>query len=367
MSENRPRLSASQNGGGELSSPLVVHSHRGVRTVPHFPKPWFRKSRKLWYVEIDGTQHNLGPDQEKAFKKYHELMTAPKPAPLPPSDAVAAVCDRFVDWVEKHRSADTYRWYRDRLQAFLDAIPKGLTVAQLKPFHVQEWIDQMPHKSGTKRNYVRAVKRALAWAEEQGYIPRSPIAHLRKPAGGRRDNVITPKEHEEILSLTRDEHFKNLCHFCFLTGARCAEALAAEARHLDLQNHRIVFPVDEEKMERVPRIIYLCEEAEGIVRRLAEQYPEGKLFRNTQGRPWVPDATNCRFRTLARKIGRKVCLTDYRHSLATRLLAQKVDSLTVAILLGHADPTMLAKVYAHINHEHSYLLEAVRKANPAGV
>jgi macrodomain Ter protein organizer (MatP/YcbG family) len=39
---------------------------------------------------------------------------------------------------------------------------KELTVAHLKPFRVQEWIDAMPHASGTMRNYVRAVKRALA-------------------------------------------------------------------------------------------------------------------------------------------------------------------------------------------------------------
>lgn len=55
----------------------------------------------------------------------------------------------------------------DRLQAFLpfrsaQFAVKELTVAHLKPFRVQEWIDAMPHASGTMRNYVRAVKRALA-------------------------------------------------------------------------------------------------------------------------------------------------------------------------------------------------------------
>src|SRR5260221_144326 len=45
--------------------------------MPHFPKPFFRKDRGLWYVQLHGTQHNLGPHQDKAFKKYHELMTRP--------------------------------------------------------------------------------------------------------------------------------------------------------------------------------------------------------------------------------------------------------------------------------------------------
>ena len=332
----------------------------------HFPKPWFRASRGVWFVQLHGKQHNLGPDRDAAFHRYHELMAAPPSAPSLPSDAIAVICDRFVDWLILERAPDTVRWYKDRLQVFLDQLPKGLTVSQLKPFHVQEWIDKMPHKNGTKRNYVRAVKRALTWAEEQGYIDRSPIARMKKPAGGKRDNVITPDDHQRILSRTRDEKFRDFCDFCYLTGARCAEALAIKGRHLDLAKHRVVFPVDEEKMERVPRIIYLGDDAERILQRLALRYPDGKLFRNTRGREWVSDATNCRFRTIAKKIGKKVCLTDYRHSLATRLLTQGTDALTVSILLGHADPSMLAKVYQHINHEHSYLLEAIRKISRVG-
>jgi integrase len=257
------------------------------------------------------------------------LLTDPTPTEAP-ADSIAVLFDRFADWVEKHQSADTYRWYQDRLQAFLDFKTEeyrihDFFVSQLKPFHVQEWIDGMPHKSGTKRNYVRAVKRAMTWAEEQGYVEQSPIAHLKKPTGGKRDNVISAETHRDILAKTRDENFRDLCHFCFLTGARCAKSLAVEARHVELANHRIIFPVEEEKMERIPRIIYLNEEAEAIIRRLLARHPQGKLFRNTKGRPWHPDATNCRFRSLARKIGRKVCLTDYRHSLARRLHGQQVS------------------------------------------
>ena len=42
--------------------------------MPHHPKPYFRKSRELWYVQIDGQQFNLGPNKEEAFRQYHRLM-----------------------------------------------------------------------------------------------------------------------------------------------------------------------------------------------------------------------------------------------------------------------------------------------------
>jgi hypothetical protein len=45
--------------------------------MPHFPKPFFKKNRRLWYVEIDRRQHNLGPDKDEAFRQYHQLMTRP--------------------------------------------------------------------------------------------------------------------------------------------------------------------------------------------------------------------------------------------------------------------------------------------------
>jgi len=46
--------------------------------VAHFPKPFYKKSRACWYVEIDRKQIKLGPDQAEAFRLYHELMAAPR-------------------------------------------------------------------------------------------------------------------------------------------------------------------------------------------------------------------------------------------------------------------------------------------------
>jgi hypothetical protein len=110
----------------------------------HFPKPFFRTARNAWYVQLDGKQISLGPDRELAFRSYHELMAKPREIP-PPSpvtvEHVAVVVDAFLEFVHRHRSTDTYRWYKDRLQIFLNTIPPDLTLTQLKPFHVQRWID----------------------------------------------------------------------------------------------------------------------------------------------------------------------------------------------------------------------------------
>ncbi len=37
--------------------------------MPHFPKPFHRLSRDLWYVQVDGRQVNLGRDRAAAFRR----------------------------------------------------------------------------------------------------------------------------------------------------------------------------------------------------------------------------------------------------------------------------------------------------------
>ncbi len=380
-------------------------------------KPWYRKDRKAWFVTIEGERHNLGPDRKLAHQQFHELMRRPEKPAVQPS-LLVVLGDRFLDWVEKHRSAKTYIWYQSRLQLFTKRYPT-LQADCLKPFHIQEWIDSFDLSSGSKRNYARAVTRCMNWCEEQGLIERSPLAHFKKPRGGKRDKVISADEYAAIRQQIRNDDFRDLVMFIWETGARAAECLAIEPRHVDHTNSRIVFPVSEEKMERAPRIIYLNAAARGIVER--RMTAGGKnVFSNTAGAAWTTESVNCAFISLQIRLGMasikkkglavsddevrefaatlqpqrkvrgktvakterellnearrkltyklaclhasKVCLTNFRHTWCHNALTSGLDALTVSMLMGHADPSMVARVYSHLNHAPDYLLKAVERA-----
>ena len=391
--------------------------------MPHYPKPFFRKSRQLWYVQLDGRQINLGPEREAAFTQYRDLMATPKPALAPVVTAsagqlVVVLCDKFLDWVQAHRAAGTYQWYWWRLQSFVRHYPK-LTIEELRPYHVQEWVDAQDIATTTQRNCIRAVKRSMHWAYRQGYIDVNPLGNLEAPSPERREVLISEAEYDQLLAAIRDPGFYDLVVTTWETGCRPQESLRVEARHVDLKNQRWVFPKSESKTKQLSRVVYLTDTALVISRVLCVKYPAGPLFRNSRGVAWTNYAVQCAFRRIRARVGKaklqqqgfrlaeheietlvstlrrqrrtgdrvvdktvrelraeakrkllerravehapRYSLYAMRHSWATRALQQGIDSLTVGILMGHKDPSMLARVYQHLSMNPQHLLSELKK------
>lgn len=248
-----------------------------------FPKPWYRPARGVWYVTLDGHQVNLGPDREQAFETYKQLLSKPRSKTVS-TGSLVGVIDAFLEWCHKHRSRETYEWYRYRLQRFVEKYP-SLTVAQLRPFHVETWADDYDIAITSRRNYLRSVKRCLKWAKKQGYIDNNPIADLEVPAAEHKEVFITQDEYDRAMTFVRSAPLADLMTVTWETGCRPQESLRVEARHVDLSNQRWVFRKSEAKMKRITRVIYLTDKAMEITRRQILAHPVGPLFRNSNGKP----------------------------------------------------------------------------------
>ena len=329
--------------------------------MPHFPKPFFREDRGLWYVQLHGKQHNLGRDKDAAYRKYHDLMRAPAPVA---SELVMGVIEGFLDWCSHHRAPRTYEGHRWHLQRFVDHLPNAarMTVEELKPHHVVSWVDAHPDWGQTyRRNAITSVQRAFLWAEKMGHIVKSPVRHVEKPMAARREQLVSEGDYRRLQAAIKGQHFRDLVEFCWETGARPQEARNAEARHFNAGRGRLEFPPEEAKGRKRWRIIYLSERAQAIVERLAKRHPKGPLFRNRAGAAWSTYSINCRFCRLEKKLGTKYALYSLRHAFATRLLESGVDPLTVSALLGHADGSILARVYSHLGDSVDHLKETLRR------
>ena len=392
------------------------------------PRPWFRAERNAWYVMLHAKQRFLGEQPSDAPKprqrdgkwnvpkpimdEFYRLMSAEEPEPDAVADAgqLAVLLDRFLEWTQKNKP-DSYSWYLQRIGEFHRRFP-SLSVAELKPLHVQEWIDTKK-SDGHKRGCLIAVNRALNWAVRQGHIDKNPIRMMEKPPAGRRDIIVSDEMFRSMLDLSSDDAFRDLLTFCWETGCRPQEVFRLEARHLDLPQDRCIFPEKESKGKRKKRVIYFTDTSKEIILRLMQQYPDGRLFRNSEGEPWHRNNVACRFARLQHRLspvqldraeveafakelkkrqpmkkvagvevakrdadlkrearaklkikhrkGVKFCLYNLRHTWMTRMLKAGVDPITVATMAGHNDPAMLARIYAHIQNDTTHLKAALAK------
>ena len=268
------------------------------------PKPWFWKARKGWYVTIDGQRIFLSENKTEAKTRFHELMASPQRRTVR-CDSVAKICDLYLEWCQKHRATATYENYRYRLERFVRRYPK-LRTHELRPFHVQEWIDSMPDlASGSHRNYVRSIKRTCRWAKKQGYIDRNPIEDMEEPRCGRRETVVSQQQFDELLAAIPCKEFRDLLIVTWETGCRPQESLRVQARHVQVKQKRWVFP-DSEGKGHIGRAVYMTDRAMEITLRYMRRFPKGNLFRNSRDIPWETQSVNCAFIRTQQKMGREI-------------------------------------------------------------
>jgi integrase len=278
---------------------------------------------------------------------------------------IATVCDLFLDFSQKHHTADTYRGYREFLQDF--CLTYGtLLGSDLKPLHVTRWLDSHPGWKGCRRNAVVAVKRVFNWADSEGLLQPNPIKAVKKPPQRRRDRILTPAEKAEILVAIADRHFREYVFALLETGARPGEVRKVTAAHVNLELGVWTFAEHKTAVKTgKPRVVYLTPAMVELTRRLTQQYPDGPLFRGPRSkRGFTRNGVRCRFRTLRAKLPHLAGVISYtiRHSWATQALVNGVGIAHVAELMGHVDTSMVSQHYAHLAANVEHMREAARKA-----
>ncbi|MEM6468020.1 MAG: site-specific integrase [Planctomycetota bacterium] len=323
------------------------------------PKPFFRKQTRTWYVQLGKKQHNLGHDEEMAWKKYHELMLD-RDEPTAAVTSVIQLLDERLDWLNRHRKPSTYEKAKHYLNLFARSIPSKLTIDKLSSRHVAKWIESKPDwNANTLNDAISTVQAVFNWGVKHERILRNPIPYVPdKPARRRREVVFAPEDWKLIRAEVKD-CFGDLLDFMWETGCRPLEVRSIEARHVDLENNLVHFPPSESKGELRDRIIFLTDHSQAIVEKRLHR--EGPIFLNRRGRPWTKDAIACRFKRLREKLGKPMCAYAIRHSYATEGLKAGCDSLTLAQLMGHSDTTMISRTYSHLARNPDYLREQARR------
>lgn len=225
--------------------------------MPRPSKPYLRKQTKSWYCSIEGRRVALGKNREAAFDRFHALM-ADKTQVSGERSTLYELSQVYLDWCFANRSPATYSRHRHYLKLFIDSVGRRLRPSRLRTHHVVTWHEGLDVSTTAQNDAVSIVQRMFNWAVEQEYLARNPIQGMKKPRRKRRDVFYTAEQREAIRRHAK-EPLASFLDFLFLTGCRPLEARTLEARHL--HEDLVIFPSDESKGEREPRVTFLVPDA----------------------------------------------------------------------------------------------------------
>lgn len=301
---------------------------------------------------------------------------------------------QYLDgWLEAHRvelKPNTYRGYRDNLASYvlpgigrvrMQALTPGALSALYRDLLSGGGRDGAALSPATI-HYVHAVlRKALNDAVEvDGLIPKNPALRAKKPRREQaRVTVLWSAEDlRRFLDHAAAHRLGAYYRLAAYTGARRGELLNVRWCDVDLDADwlRVVGSTDVVDGVRVDgttkggreRLVSLDPGTVEVLREHRRRQDEDRevagsswvdsdlVFRRQLGDPLYPDTVTALMRKLIGECNAKrpaaplpvIRLHDLRHLHATFLLRAAVPVHVVAARLGHRDPAITLRVYAHV-------------------
>ena len=308
------------------------------------------------------------------------VVEADNPAiPLVGAMTVGAYLDRWLEHVRAHRQPDTIRNYAVKVRRLKAEL--GVTrLDRLRPHQVDDvyrrWLASGMSPATVKAHHA-VLSAALNQAVRWGLVAQSIAQLLTVPTVPNRRRTVPDADTVRLLvreSEESDPVLSAAIMLAALTGCRRGELMGL--RWSDIDRDRMLLRIErsikraEQRRELLvgptkthqDRRISLDPVTLAVLdthRRRAEAWAAAArvalsddgyvLTEDPTGRtPLAPDTLTHRFSRLAKHLGLgSVRFHDLRHAVATTLLAAGYDLAVVAGRLGHRDPTITLRVYAH--------------------
>ena len=328
------------------------------------PQPFYRKSTKCWYLQLGNKQIKLAESRAESWALYHQIMLNNSAETEPSKDrlTIARLVELYTNNLCTNSAPKTVQWYTRYFSIFLK-YSQGLTYAEeCRVHHLTSVVDMHKNwKANSRANLARAVKRLFKWATQQGLLEKNPLEHAPAYRTESRDDCVTPEQMAVIEKAVKGP-ILDLIHLAWDTGMRPQELTTLEARHVNLAEQTVTFPISEAKGKRI-RVVYLgTSRSAEILRKLMPLHPDGPLLRSTKGNPWNKMSVKCAFQRIAKATGVKTHLGAFRKGYCTEALKAGLDTVTVSQLMGHTNAVMVSRVYGKVAQDKSWMAEAAKRA-----
>lgn len=355
----------------------VARRRRGEGSV------FYSRSEGAWIARIslgivDGkrVRHKVrAPNRDAAKAELEELQRAYGLDAAP----VRQTLDEYLEaWLASNRrvAPSTLKSYREHVQVHISPLLGGILIAKLRPADVERLIVDRQRAIGhhgrrlsptTVGKIVTTLRVALNRGVKRGELPRNVASMVDLPRVERR--VVKPMTDVEAELLVRafDEHWLGpVVRLLAGSGLRLGEALGLNQG--DVAAGFVRLRVSKTTIRAVP----ITEDAQAALAQAIREAPrvgrdEPVFFgprRNRQGH-----RDRLRGDTVTHAVPAVVVAAGldrltphgFRHGAATLMVAKGAHMRVVAEQLGHKNPAMTARIYAHVVPENQR--EAVNLLN----
>jgi len=253
------------------------------------------------------------------------------------------------------------------------AVADALAMSLESLFAVEK--DTSPLSSKTITEYHRLISTILTQAEKELLIPYNPAHKATPPKLMRREvECFQPDEVQKINKCLENEPIKwrAITHLLLITGCRRGEIMGLHWSAIDWKNSQIkiersllyakdIGVYEDSTKSGTTRYIKVPNETIQLLKRYQIWFNEmrfkngdrwhdtGCVFTKDNGEPMNPESITAWLRDFSNRNGLpKINPHKFRHTMASLLFFNGLDSVTISKRLGHAKVSTTTDIYSHI-------------------
>ncbi len=246
------------------------------------------------------------------------------------------------DWLDSlgaRLSADTVQHYGVHVRSLI-ADDKYFARSGLTFERLAEWLAGVKRSSGTRRKYHAAMSGFCRYLRSRGIIRHNPMNDVKAPAAG--PSRLRYLDHTDVLRLVAALHEPYRTAVALMHGSGIEASVAVALKRRDIDFARGEVRARGTKTKSRDRVAAVEPWALTYLKRYTRRMlPNAAVF---------PDLNRWTLSDKHREACKRLEIEDYqlrdaRHTYAVRAVRAGAHFETVAQQLGHADTTMVVRVY----------------------
>lgn len=323
--------------------------------------------RKVGKYEYFVAEKTIGSETYTAYssKSYKEAnVKLLKKLPIQKAEDIK-LKDFLIQWLEfkkdkvKIRTWQTYQYHVERVVQEIG----DMKIGKITTLDLENMYSDFGVSAKTIKNIHLTLHAALDYAKKHDILQVNVSDNCELPKVYHKEmNILSTEEIKFLLKVAEGTRIYLPIYVVLHTGMRQGEVLALRGKNIldnaiSVTRNMVMVRKDEDVKQHVEfgppkngtsRIVSVKPEVIEKLKALNKK-PTQLLFPSEAYTPWQTRNFNRLWFSIRKKAGLEhIRFHDLRHTHISYLLANGADIVQVAARVGHKDPSITAKIYAHV-------------------